>query len=214
MTTPNDPTWSDAEIEARRNDLMPDVPVLPGIAEVDQTADLTAMAAARGTEAAMVQAAQALLGTSEHPPGSNHNFITQWYGIGDGSWCDMSVSYEAWKSGNAAAVGGMFAYCPSHTRWFLAHGEWKYGGGDLRPGDVVFYNWSRGATLDADHVGVIERVLSDGTFYALEGNTSDVFARRHRDHTYVAGRGRPHYAATPPTPTPTPATADDDCWVA
>ena len=154
---------------------------------------------------AQIKAARALLGTTEHPPGSNHNDITVWYNahiawIGDGAWCDMSVTKEAYDSGNEAAVvggpGKGFAYVPSHTRFFSSRGQWKYGAGDLKPGDVVFFEWGRRRTLDADHVGLVEKVFADGRFYSLEGNISDRFQRVHRDGTYVAGRGRPAYTST------------------
>lgn len=205
-----EPQWTPEEIEARRHDPMPDLPVLPGIAEVDQPAvqALAAPVPLLGTIAAMVAAAYALVGIHEKPMGSNYAPpVTTWYGAGNVSWCDEAISYEAAHSGNAAAIGGKWAYCPAHTRWFLAHGKWKYGAGDLRIGDVVFYNWSRGATLDADHVGLVVHVYSDGSFLAAEGNHNDQFIVVHRDGTYVAGRGRPAYAATP-TPPP-PATAED-----
>lgn len=146
----------------------------------------------------LIAAGRKLLGTTEHPPGSNHNFITEWYNanvdrIGDGAWCDMSVTYEAWHSDNQAAIGGGFAYVPAHAEWFRAHGRWHYGISGIKSGDVVFFEWSGRRTTNADHVGVVERVLSDGTIYTLEGNIADAFRREHRDGTYVAGYGRPFY---------------------
>lgn len=199
--------WTPEQIDARRNWHMADVPVLPGIGpgELGQPAELpaalftmlVAAAPARGSAAAMVAAERALVGVREQPLGSNYAPpITPWYGIGNASWCDECVSYAADKSGNAAAVGGKFAYCPAHTRWFLSQGRWKYGAGDLREGDVVFYRWSGPIhDLDADHVGVVLHVYADGSFLAGEGNHNDVFAIVHRDATYVAGRGRPNYNA-------------------
>ncbi|GLY81824.1 CHAP domain-containing protein [Actinoallomurus iriomotensis] len=155
---------------------------------------------------AQIKAARALLGTSEHPPGSNHNNITVWYNahiarIGDGAWCDMSVTKEAYDSGNeVAVVGGAgkgFAYVPAHAAWFKSKGRFHTGTSGIRAGDVVFFNWSRKkGTTSCDHVGLVEKVFSDGTFYSLEGNTSDAFRRQHRDSTYVSGYGRPAYSAT------------------
>lgn len=207
--------WSDEEIEARRDDPMPDVPTIEGIAPVSSIAMVATLVAPRpGTRDAMVAQARALVGVREQPMGSNKAPpITPWYGL-VGSWCDMSISYEGYKSGCLPALGGKFCYCPAHTRWFLAHGEWKYGASDIAVGDVVFYNWSRGATLNADHVGLVVHVYADGSFLSAEGNHNDVFGIVHRDKTYVAGRGRPKYAsASTPTPTPQPAAAAGDCWV-
>lgn len=149
-----------------------------------------------GTASGLIAVGRSLLGTTEHPSGSNHNFITVWYNsavahIGDGAWCDMSVTFEGWHSANKAAIGGGFAYVPAHAEWFRSHGRWHYGISGIRAGDVVFFEWTGRRTTSADHVGIVERVLSDGTIYTLEGNIGDAFRREHRDGTYVAGYGRP-----------------------
>lgn len=212
MTAPETLDWSLAEIEARRDDLMPDVPTIDGIAPVDpESITMAALLAAPalGTRDAMVAQAHALVGIHEKPMGSNKAPpITTWYGM-VGSWCDMSISYEGYKSGCLAALGGKFAYCPAHTRWFLAHGLWKYGASDIQVGDVIFYNWSIGPTLNADHVGLVVHDYKDGTFLVAEGNQNDGFNLVHRDKKYVAGRGRPKYASAS-----TPAKkSDQSCWV-
>jgi len=218
----DDPQLTPDEIEATRNKLLPVQPkVLPGISEVSQDPDLfplgfevdlpepgvapiMAATVPYGTATALIYSARKNLGLGESPPGSNKNRVVTWYNlhiaaIGAGSWCDMGVTEEAHDSGNAVAVcGGKdkgFAYCPSHAAWFVSIGRWKYGGGDLAPGDIVFYQWNGHRTTVADHVGIVEKVFADGTFYAIECNTDDVCARRHRDTTYVAGRGRPAFSA-------------------
>jgi Putative peptidoglycan binding domain/CHAP domain len=210
-----DTPWTDAQIAARANDPMPDVPVIEGLSPLVVTVEpetMALMAAAApqpGTRAAMLHVADGLVGLHEQPMGSNHAPpITTEYGV-DASWCDMSITYEGHHSGNAAAIGH-FAYCPAHSRWFYNRHQWAYGAGDLQPGDVVFYSWGGHHTLDADHVGLVKAVHSDGTFDAYEGNHNDRFGIVRRDHRYVAGRGRPHYpngtgeasAPTPPAPKP------------
>lgn len=155
-----------------------------------------------GTAAGMIAAARALLGTVESPPGSNHNFITSWYGF-DGPWCDMSVSYEAAHSDNLAAVFGKFAYTVSHAQEFQRHGRWHYGLGGARPGDIVFFDWGGSRLIGAiDHVGVIEAVHANGTITTLEGNTSNQFLRRSRNSSVVVGYGRPAYGSSSTTPPP------------
>jgi len=156
-----------------------------------------------GTAAGMIAAARALLGTVESPPGSNHNFITEWYGF-SGAWCDMSISYEAAHSDNLDAVFGKHAYTVEHAQTFASHGRWHYGLGGATAGDIVFFDWSGGRTIGGiDHVGVIEAVSSDGTITTLEGNTSDGFYRRRRNSSVVVGYGRPAYGSgsTPMPPT-------------
>lgn len=156
-----------------------------------------------GTAAGMITAARALLGTVESPPGSNHNFITLWYGF-DGAWCDMAVSYEAAHSDNLDAVFGKHALTTEHAATFARNGRWHYGLGGATAGDIVFFDWSGSRVMSAiDHVGVIEAVNSDGTITTLEGNTSDGFYRRSRNSSVVVGYGRPAYGSgsTPMPPT-------------
>ena len=94
-----------------------------------------------GNAAGMIAQARRLLGTTEHPPGSNHNLVTKFFGF-DGPWCNMSIAYEAAHSDNLPAVFGMFANTVAHAREFKRHGRWHYGLGGARPGDVVFFDFS------------------------------------------------------------------------
>jgi peptidoglycan hydrolase-like protein with peptidoglycan-binding domain len=147
----------------------------------------------------MLAQARRLLGTRENPPGSNHNLVTTWYGF-DGAWCDMAISYEAGHSDNLAAVMGKFAYTVAHAQAFRNAGRWHYGLGGIRPGDVVFFDWSGSGTIAGiDHVGLVEAVHSNGSITTLEGNTSDMFARRVRSSSIV-GYGRPAYGDAAPLP--------------
>jgi hypothetical protein len=218
MTTPDDPTWSEQEIDARANELPPYFPPLPGIdPHISQDPGLFAeehaarfgvvslarAAVASGTAAAMVAAAVALLGMGEHPP--NHNAVTLEYNrevakIGDGPWCDMGVTVEAIHSGNLDAVCGGphrgFAYTPAHAADFKRRGLWHSGLSGAQPGDIVFFNWSRKKGIDdVEHVGIVEHRYSDGTVATVECNIGDACRREHRDSTYVVGYGRPPYNA-------------------
>ncbi|HXM56527.1 MAG TPA: peptidoglycan-binding protein [Candidatus Dormibacteraeota bacterium] len=153
-----------------------------------------------GTVEGMLAQARALLGLGEDPPGSNHNKVTAWYGF-DGAWCDMAISYEAGHSDNLAACMGKFAYTVAHAEAFRAHGRWHYGLGGIRPGDVVFFDWSGTRVIgNIDHVGLVEAVHSDGTITTLEGNTSNMFLRRRRNGSVVVGYGRPAYGDAAPMP--------------
>ncbi|MEU2060771.1 peptidoglycan-binding protein [Streptomyces sp. NPDC013455] len=141
----------------------------------------------------MLAAARKLLGTTEHPPGSNRNVITKWYGF-PGPWCDMAVSYAAAHSDNLSAIGGKFALTTAHARAFQKKGRWHYGVGGIRPGDIVFFDWSGSRSIGAiDHVGIVEAVHSNRTITTLEGNTSDAFRRRRRTSACIVGYGRPAY---------------------
>jgi peptidoglycan hydrolase-like protein with peptidoglycan-binding domain len=153
-----------------------------------------------GNAAGMIAQARALLGTTEHPPGSNHNPITEFIGF-DGPWCEMSITFEAAHSDNLPAIFGRFANTVVHAREFQRHGRWHFGLGGARPGDVVFFDWSGTRVIDnIDHVGLIEAVHSNGTITTLEGNTSDAFLRRVRNAACVVGYGRPAYGDAAPMP--------------
>lgn len=153
-----------------------------------------------GTAAGMIGQARALLGMGESPPGSNRNPVTHWYGL-IGPWCDMSISFEAARSGNLDAVLGKFAWTVAHAKAFRDRGRFHYGLGGCRPGDVLFMDWSGRRSLDGiDHVGLVEAAHSNGTVTTLEGNTSDRFMRRVRNASCVVGYGRPLYGDAKPMP--------------
>lgn len=148
-----------------------------------------------GNVQGMLTAARRLLGTTEHPPGSNRNLVTRWYGF-TGPWCDMAVSYAAAHSDNLSAIGGKYALTTAHARAFQNKGRWHYGIGGIRPGDIVFFDWSGSRSIGAiDHVGIVEAVHSNRTITTLEGNTSDAFRRRRRSSACVVGYGRPAYGS-------------------
>lgn len=191
-------------------------PPLPGVREISQDPDLFAAddditpgenvraavqaALALGTANDMVKAMSGWLGTTEHPPGSNHNQITVRYNkevdqIGDGPWCDMTVTISGIDSDTSPVVG-KFAYTPSHAAWFNKQGAWHYGTSGIRRGAVVFYDWSGSRSIgNIDHVGVVEHVNGDGTFTVIEGNHNDRCERVVRNSTYVVGYGMPAYSA-------------------
>ena len=153
-----------------------------------------------GTAAGMIAQARRLLGTTEHPPGSNHNLVTEFFGF-DGAWCNMAIAFEAAHSGNLPAVFGRFANTVAHAREFRRHGRWHFGLGGARPGDVVFFDWSgTGVIGSIDHVGLIEAVHASRLITTLEGNTSNAFRRRVRNGACVVGYGRPAYGDAAPMP--------------
>lgn len=154
-----------------------------------------------GTAAGMIAEARKLLGLGESPPGSNHNKVTQWYGV-DAAWCDMTISYMAAHSDNLSAVMGKFAWTVAHAKAFRDAGRWHYGKGGMRVGDIVFIDWGGSGSIDKiDHVGLVEAVHSDGSITTIEGNTSDKCLRRRRS-SCIVGYGRPAYGGGANTPPP------------
>ncbi|MEV5841333.1 peptidoglycan-binding protein [Streptomyces sp. NPDC051985] len=154
-----------------------------------------------GSVEGMLAQMRKLIGTAEYPPGSNNNFITDWYGF-DGAWCDMTVSYAAAHSDNLNAVCGKHAWTVEHAKAFRSTGRWHYGVGGMRAGDVVFFDWQGTRSIDGiDHVGVVEAVHSSGRITTIEGNTSDRCMRRERNSSEIVGYGRPAYGNAAPLPT-------------
>jgi hypothetical protein len=155
------------------------------------------------------------LGLGETPPNSNDNVIVQWYNanvakIGKGPWCEMTATWAMWTGGAKAVKTGR-----AYTPWAVDDAQagklgsnWHKGVAGMRAGDQVYYDWDGGKDPDkVDHTGIVERIVGDGTFFVLEGNTAaNKLQRMHRDKKFVAGYTRYNWAKLEPaTPKPTPA---------
>ncbi|MBC7644599.1 MAG: CHAP domain-containing protein [Thermoleophilia bacterium] len=99
-----------------------------------------------------------------------------------GPWCSYFVSWLARQSGapvgtNGAGVG----YVPTLEEWGRNSGRFADGKTTPKPGDIVIFDWQGDGT--ADHTGIVERVDADGRVHTIEGNSSNMVARRD----YAAG---------------------------
>lgn len=169
----------------------------------------------------LLSVARSQIGTSESPPGSNHTRYGEWYGMDRVAWCAIFVSWCAAQAGVLGTAIPKHAYTPAGAAWFQARGRW---GITPAVGAIVYYDISGLGRIS--HVGIVESVLPDGTWYAIEGNTSGSGGRtggevwrQHRRTvgTWRGGFGYPDYvddpktlpstqpAPAPPAPTPTPA---------
>jgi hypothetical protein len=151
----------------------------------------------------MLAAARRTIGIGEHPPGSDHNRITDWYNkhiarIGNGPWCNMAVTYWAGRSKNLRAIFAGpkigYAYTVAHAQKFRRKGRWRDGVAGIKPGDVVFFDWNGTRSINnIDHVGVVEKVKGK-RIVTIEGNTTGDRCRRMvRDAKFIVGYGRPAY---------------------
>lgn len=134
---------------------------------------------------------------------NNDNKFGAWYPMNNQPWCAMFVSWAFAQAGAEGALPGgkRFAYCPSGVNAARAVGRFNRTPG---VGAVVFYDWN-GDGL-ADHVGIVEKVLS-GEVQTLEGNTSagaagsqsngDGVWRRRRPLTHIQGFFHPAYEGAP-----------------
>ena len=158
-----------------------------------------------GTAAAMIAVASSQVGFREGP--DNDNPYGVWYGMNHVAWCAVFQSWAAAHSGNAAAVP-KHAYTPSGADWFRRHGRW---GTRPRAGALV-YLWSQSMGR-IHHVALVAKVLDDGSFVTVEGNTNTtgsavgngVYKLRRRGFGGgQGGFGYPHYARAVPAPAPRP----------
>ena len=162
---------------------------------------------------AVLNRLRSALGTGETPPGSNSNFIVDWYNahvdrIGNGPWCEMTNTWCMWTGGAKSLKKGR-----AYTVWAAEDGEnhvnsssWHWGTAGIEPGDQVYYDWggAKGDVGRVDHTGTVERVNGDGTFYVLEGNHSNKLQRVLRDSKYVVGYVRFNWDSLADEPAPNP----------
>jgi len=142
----------------------------------------------------ILRTARAELGYRETPV--NRTKYGRWYGMDGQPWCDMFVSWVAWKN-QATNIVGKFAYTPTHADWFRSRGRYYPGTKGIKRGHIVFFRFS-GARIH--HVGIVESVRANGDLVCIEGNTSTAnqrdgggVMRRVRNPKYVVGHGRPAY---------------------
>jgi hypothetical protein len=156
----------------------------------------------------MVAAAERSLGLVDTP-----NYITNWYVGRNGAifarapWCDMSITYWAYHSGNYQAVNfdQDFAYTVYHAQRFQRSGRWNVDVAGIRRGDILFFDWDLSNNIgNIDHVGIVTAVVGRD-IHTVEANTENSCARRVRRADTVVGYGRPAYVNSPmPAPVPVP----------
>lgn len=151
------------------------------------------------TPAIVLALAASNIGYKESPPGSNSSRFGQWYGMDRQPWCATFVSWVFYHAGLPlpATTPKGFAYCPYGVKWFKDKGQFFK---KPKVGDVVFFDFGRKDGV-SDHVGIVEKVNSDGTVTTIEGNTSasnnsngGQVQRRVRPMNVIQGFGRPSWS--------------------
>ena len=133
--------------------------------------------------------AQAFIGVSEQPPGSNHGkWVDRWQlrtnGVTGYPWCAAFV-YCMFLDVGVRVKAQEPSFVGSWEQWADDTNNEVY-----RPfrGDLVCYSWNGETPDPQDHIGLVERVLAlpwprNGRRYyirAVEGNTGDAVRRRWR----------------------------------
>jgi hypothetical protein len=130
--------------------------------------------------------ARGQLGTTER--GNNDTKYGRWYGLNNQPWCAMFVSWVAAKA-RVTRIIPRHAYTPAGAQWFKDRGQW---GQRPRVGAIVYYDTAGLGRIS--HVGIVEKVLPGGAWYAIEGNTNAAGSRegrivRRQRRTIVGARG-------------------------
>jgi CHAP domain len=129
-----------------------------------------------GRGAQMVALAQAELGVTEQPPGSNDSpriaeYRTATAGSGVGPWCNYFVSWIAKQAGAPLGEQGQgFGAVAATWDWAQRTGRAIPAGSTPQPGDLIVW--------DGRHIGMVESVLPDGRIQTIEGNSSNMVTRR------------------------------------
>lgn len=118
------------------------------------------------------------------------------------AFCDIFVTWVFWKAGCLNILPGKQSY---NVNYRASHGG-HVPKSQAQPGDVLVFDWDM-ATKRANHVGILEKVLSSGNFQCIEGNTSTGsrgsqsnggrVARRVRRPSQVRYVIRPNWKAAP-----------------
>lgn len=112
---------------------------------------------------------------------------------GDDPWCAAFVSAVG-QMEELSAVLLPECSCEAMLALYRARGLWSAEAEDLRPGDLVFYDWD-GDGL-ADHVGILG-AAEGAELEVIEGNCADAVRRRSvpRSWPFLCGFARPDYAS-------------------
>lgn len=120
-----------------------------------------------------------------------------WFGAPTVAWCAYFVAWCSNQAGISTSVIPRIGNCANMVRWYTQRGKY-FSSKNFTPrtGDLIFYNWSGGAT--AKHIGIVTGVSSDYV-YTVEGNTgagngyrAEAKARK-RYASYIIGYARPAY---------------------
>jgi hypothetical protein len=124
----------------------------------------------------IVQAAEAEVGQTEQPPGSNDapriaEYRSAVAGAGVGPWCAQFVSWCAKQAGTPLGEAGQgFQSVEAVAAWAQRTGRWQPAGSTPQPGDLIVWG--------GRHIGLVESVDPDGSIHTIEGNSSNAVSKR------------------------------------
>lgn len=152
--------------------------------------------------AKVLKIARAEIGTKESPKNSNKVKYAKEYGMNGQPWCAMFVWWVFKKAGCPELFygGKKSAYCPTIADYYIAKKQ-TVSKSKGQAGDIVLFDWNKNNS--SDHIGIIEKKNSDGTYTTIEGNTSlsnnangGQVMRRTRKQSEISWICRPKYTET------------------
>lgn len=118
-------------------------------------------------------------------------------------WCEVFIQWLFAQLDASDMLYTKTANCGAQGLAFYNKGKLVTKG--YKVGDIVFFHWSNAkssyvsSVYTMDHVGIIEKVNSDGTYTTIEGNTGDTsngeVMRRTRYASQISCACRPAYKA-------------------
>ena len=136
----------------------------------------------------LIKVAESQLGIRETSDGWTK--YGEWYGLPREAWCAMFVSWCANRAGIPTDVITKYCGCTAGMKWFVDNGRFGYKESYTpKAGDIIFF-----LSDGMSHTGIV--VDCDGkTVYTIEGNTSNMVARRSYplNHHNITGYGIPNY---------------------
>lgn len=137
------------------------------------------------------------IGYTESPANSNRTKYGEWYGLNGQAWC---LIFLQWVLRDTKLIKRT-ASCSDLYSWFKQQNK-LYSTPQV--GDLVFYNFAT-PNRPSDHIGIVEAVSTNGSIWAIEGNTSSggthgvsqsngggVYRRQRSQH--IVAYGRPDYS--------------------
>lgn len=122
-------------------------------------------------------------------------------------WCAAFVCWVFAQAGASDMIPVKSAGCGVLAAGFNNKGKFYKNG--FKPGDIVFFHWSNAMSSSVpgaytlDHVGIIEKANSDGTYTTIEGNTGSTsngeVMRQTRSASVISGVARPDYLTSTTT---------------
>lgn len=150
----------------------------------------------------VLQIAQSQIGYKESPRNSNKTKYGKAYGMNGQPWCAIFV-WWVFTQANCPELffgGKKSAYCPTIADFYIAKKQ-IVSKGSGKPGDIVLFDWNHSGA--SDHIGIIEKKNSDGSYTCIEGNTSlsnnsngGQVMRRKRYQSQISWICRPKYTET------------------